>query len=183
MYRHCLGREVCLYTATRSVSVLALFYFFLSPISFSLPSLSLSGSGPWHYPSGITLPTGEPCRPPASTGTPLLFSWMSHTNGEMTEFAVCVRTKKKRRVVLSWLTGLKLHLLTNKQQPLQINTFAKNRESCMYISVVSGMPTLPSWASWHWERNIFFKLHISKPKLQQQWNNVVSGLRWWTKQT
>lgn len=77
-------------------------------------SLSLS-SGPWHYPSSTTLPTGEPYRLPVSTGTPLLFCWMSPTNGEMTRtkcvVSICNKPKKKgKRSVLSWLNKLKQHV-------------------------------------------------------------------------
>lgn len=106
-----------------------------SPISPS--SLSLS-SGPWHYPSSTTLPTGEPYRLPVSTGTPLLFCWMSPTNGEMTrtKCRVSIRTKHKEYCHgwLNWNSTSHTHLISNKQWTLQIhNVAAKHLQVSMHF--------------------------------------------------
>lgn len=92
------------------------------------------GSGPWHYPSSTTLPTGEPYRLAVSTGTPLLFSWMSPSNREMTwtkcMVSICTRPKKKSggkencHGWLNWNRTSCAPLITNKQWTLQIHKFA-----------------------------------------------------------
>ncbi len=103
---------------------------FHSPTPQSLispSSLSLS-SGPWHYPSSTSLPTGEPYRLPVSTGTPLLFCWMSPTNGEMTRtkcgVSICTKHKEYCHGWVNWNSTSCTHLISNKQWTLQIHKFA-----------------------------------------------------------
>lgn len=129
-------------------------------ISPSSPSLS---SGPWHYPSSTTLPTGEPYRLPVSTGTPLLFCWMSPANGEMTRtkcVSICTKQKECCHGWLNWNTTLRTHLITNKQWTLQIHKFAAKH---LQVFVRFLLFWQHHQREWHWlHKEITVNWHLAR---------------------
>ena len=101
------------------------------------PPLSRSlSSGPWHYPSNITLPTGEPYWLPASAGTPLPFllnvsdKWRNDKNKMCGIYLYKARKYERGERChgwLSWSSTSRSQLITNEQWSLQNSQICRQR--------------------------------------------------------